>query len=105
MGEQKLDAANSQEKSQGVQQGSKQEENENSSKDNITSLTLHRENENKESKKEMPEVDTPGQNMNAGKDSDVTEAVKTGRSETKDSGEVTQKISKVVGLQKKSGKS
>merc|ERR1719381_467547 len=41
--------------------------------------------------------------MNAEKD---TEAVKTGsRLETKDSGEVTQKISKVVGLQKKSGKS
>merc|ERR1712110_507182 len=93
-------------KSQDVQeQASKQGENENSSKDRITSLSLQRDNESKESKKEQIVVDTSGQNMNDGKDSDVTEAVKAGKPETKDSGEVTQKISKVVGLQKKSGKS
>merc|ERR1712117_567228 len=93
--EQKLDASDSLKKSQGVQeQASKQGEKENSSKDRITSLSLQRDNESKESKKEQIEVDTSGQNMNDGKDSDVTEAVKTDRPEAKDSGEVTQKISK-----------
>merc|ERR1712192_81224 len=43
--EQKLDVSNSLKKSQGVQEASKQGEIENSSKDNITSLTLQRENE------------------------------------------------------------
>merc|ERR1712210_169692 len=96
--EQKLDASDSLKKSQGVQeQASKQGEKENSSKDRIASLSLQRDNESKESKKEQIEVDTSGQNMNDGKDSDVTEAVKTDRPEAKDSVEVTQKISKVVG--------
>merc|ERR1712130_314474 len=107
--EQKLDPSDNLKKSQGEkqqeQQASKQEENEKSSKDRITSLSLQKDNESKESKKELIEVDTSGQNMNEGKDSDVREAVKADRPETKDSGEVTQKISKVVGLQKKSGKS
>merc|ERR1712130_991539 len=106
--EQKLDPSDNLKKSQGEkqqEQASKQEENEKSSKDRITSLSLQKDNESKESKKELIEVDTSGQNMNEGKDSDVREAVKADRPETKDSGEVTQKISKVVGLQKKSGKS